>query len=441
MARHNRFSLFAQPLDRAAFVAYFLGAVIPLGALGFVTRRYLAVAELQAGAGVTLFQSRLFLLALIVSISLLSLASFLALRRTTRQALELAEMENQRLADLVQSSRTLAAAAHENDVLRIAAEHVAKLTGARAAYCVAQRGGSVASAGDVLTPVESVGQLADDVYAAYRAELDETARRAMATLRPTAAELGGQTQGGRALPQHTRMTSASAVPCGGKHALVAVYGPTPGGKTTIAHALSTLSGLASAALHKVELQDAQRNFFTHVTHFLTRALDSHLGYHTDHSSNVAHLSVRIGRKLRLGQERLERLHFAALLHDIGMLEIDLDLLEDKRAMRKHPEIGAEMLERIALWADLAPFVRHHHEWYDGSGYPEGRRGEDIPLESRIIGLAEAFESMTSSASYKAPIEVPRALERIEEGAGSQFDPELVRVFADLAGEGPLLPVP
>ena len=434
MSRKNRFSLFSQPLDRSAFVAYFLGAVVPLAALGFVTQKYLEVAGLRIAEGFSVTQSRLFLLALIVSIAILSLASFLALRRTMRQVLERAEQENQRLADLVRSSRTLATASHEPDVLRIAAEHVAKLTGARAAFCVGRRGeGAVA-------PVESVGQLADEVYAAYRGRLEETAGRAIASLRPAVAELGGLAEGGRAVPERHRASTATVVPCGKDHALVAVFGQTgQSGKATTSNALSTLSGLASAALHNVELQEAQRNFFTHVTHFLTNALDSHLGYHTDHSSNVAHVSVRIGRAMRLSQERLERLHFAALLHDIGMLEINLDLLGDQQAMRKHPEIGAEMLERISLWADLAPFVRHHHEWFDGSGYPRGLKGDDIPLESRIIGLAEAFESMTSSASYKAPITVSRAVERVEEGAGTQFDPEVARVFVELAGEGPLLP--
>lgn len=431
MARQSRFSLFSQPLDRAAFVAYFLGAVIPLAALGFVTQEYFRAAGLQTDAGVTLLRSRLFLIALIVSIAILSLASFLALRRTMRQALVRAERENRRLADLVGSSRSLAAAAHETDVLRIAAEHVAKLTGARAAYCIAKQ------RGEVLVPAASVGQLAEEIHAAYRSQLDDVAGRAMATLRPAAAELPTLAAARRATPP---MSSASAVPCGADHALLAVFGQVAiGNRATSADALATLSGLTMAALKKVDLQDAQRNFFTHVTHFLTSALDSHLGYHMGHSANVAHLSVRIGREMGLGPDRLERLHFAALLHDIGMLEINLDLLGDQRVMRKHPAIGAEMLERVSLWQDLAPFVRHHHEWYDGSGYPKKLSGDAIPLESRIIGLAEAFESMTSSASYKAPIETPRALERLEGAAGTQFDPEVVRVFLALAEEGPLLP--
>ncbi len=431
MARQSRFSLFAQPLDRAAFVAYFLGAVIPLAALGFVTQRYFDVAGLRTASGFTLLQSRLFLIALIVSIAILSLASFLALRRTMRQALERAKVENRRLAELVSSSRALAAADHETDVLRLAAEHVAKLTGARAAYFIARRGDGV------LTPAASVGQLAEEIHSAHRGQLDDVAGRAMATLRPAAAELPQLAPGRRATPP---VTTASAVPCGEHRALLAVFGKAAAaGRTSSADALSTLSGLTVAALKKVSLQDDQRNFFTHVTHFLTCALDSHLGYHADHSRHVAHLSVRIGRELGLGPERLERLHFAALLHDIGMLEINLDLLENRQAMRQHPDIGADMIERVSLWQDLAPFVRHHHEWFDGSGYPKGLSGEDIPVESRIIGLAEAFESMTSSASYKTPIEAPRALERIEGDAGTQFDPRVVRVFLALADEGPLLP--
>ncbi|MCP3959479.1 MAG: HD domain-containing protein [bacterium] len=293
MAQKSRLSFSGQPLDQASFLAYFLGAVVPLAALVYVTQKYIEVARLQEGLEGTLFQSRPFILGLILSIGVLSLASFLALRRVSRQALARMDSENQRLVALLK----------ENE----------------------------------------------------------------------------------------------------------------------------------------ELQEAQRNFFIHITHILTSALDSHLGYHSDHSSNVARLSVRLGRRIRLDPERLERLHFAALLHDIGMLKIDGTLLEDKRALRKHSEIGAEMLESISLWQDLAPFVLHHHEWFDGNGYPEEIEGEAIPLESRIIGLAEAFDSMTSSVSYKAAIDVPQALERIKGSSGTQFDPRLAKAFVELAEDGELQP--
>jgi HD-GYP domain-containing protein (c-di-GMP phosphodiesterase class II) len=94
-----------------------------------------------------------------------------------------------------------------------------------------------------------------------------------------------------------------------------------------------------------------------------------------------------------------------------------------------------MLAPIQLWEEVAPLVLHHHEWFDGNGYPDQVAGEAIPLESRIIGLAEAFDSMTSASSYKAPVDRDEAIRRIETGSGTQFDPKVVRVFLDLARRG------
>jgi polar amino acid transport system substrate-binding protein len=93
-----------------------------------------------------------------------------------------------------------------------------------------------------------------------------------------------------------------------------------------------------------------------------------------------------------------------------------------------------MLKPIRLWEDLAPIVLHHHEWFDGTGYPEKIAGEEIPLESRIIALAEAFDSMTSESSYKQAIRSEEALRRIEAGAGSQFDPEIATILVGLIRE-------
>ena len=160
-----------------------------------------------------------------------------------------------------------------------------------------------------------------------------------------------------------------------------------------------------------------------------------------HARAVAHISNRLGRKLGFSDHRLERLHFAALLHDLGMLRVPLAKHEDKRAVRAHPALGHRMLQAINAWADLAPFVLYHHEWFDGSGYPEGLAGEAIPLEARIIGLAEAVDSMTSKTSYKAALSHEKAITEVREGAGTQFDPELVREFLALVEEGALEVVP
>jgi HD-GYP domain-containing protein (c-di-GMP phosphodiesterase class II) len=119
-----------------------------------------------------------------------------------------------------------------------------------------------------------------------------------------------------------------------------------------------------------------------------------------------------------------------------MLRVDPGQVGERDAVRRHPEFGAEMLRPIKLWEDLAPIVRHHHEWIDGSGYPDGLRGERIPLEARIIAVAEAFDALTSEQSYQQPIPLDEAVGRIEAGAGVQFDSAVVAAFvasrADLA---------
>ncbi len=143
---------------------------------------------------------------------------------------------------------------------------------------------------------------------------------------------------------------------------------------------------------------------------------------------MAQLSNQIARRLGFSESRLERLHFAALLHDVGMLRVDPSQVGNREATRRHAEYGAEMLKPIKLWEDLAPIVRHHHEWIDGSGYPDGLRGESIPLESRIIAVAETFDALTSEQSYQRPIPVDEALGRIEAGSGVQFDAKVVGAF-------------
>jgi HD-GYP domain-containing protein (c-di-GMP phosphodiesterase class II) len=94
-----------------------------------------------------------------------------------------------------------------------------------------------------------------------------------------------------------------------------------------------------------------------------------------------------------------------------------------------------MLSRIRLWSDLAPFVLHHPEWWNGAGYPDGLEGDDIPLEARIIGLSEAFDSMTSRSSYRNALPWNDALTEVEQGAGTQFDPDLARMLLALIRDG------
>jgi putative nucleotidyltransferase with HDIG domain len=200
-------------------------------------------------------------------------------------------------------------------------------------------------------------------------------------------------------------------------------------------ALATLAGLGAVALRNADLRHAQRNFFTHVTEILVTALDAQLGYNEGHANRVAQYANRIGRQMALDDATLQRLHFAALLHDIGMLKLDAEQRNDARSAAPHTVLGARMLARIRLWEDLAPIVQHHHEWWDGSGYPDRLAGAGIPLESRIIGLCDAFDAITSEGSYKVALPLEAAVREIERGAGTQFDPDVARVLRELVDGG------
>ncbi|MGI9592748.1 MAG: HD-GYP domain-containing protein [Myxococcota bacterium] len=416
----HRSSLFSQKLDRVAFTAYFLGAIVPLIALGIIVDRFVlpTVSDRLASIG---------LIGALVSIAVLSLASFLTLRRTTRQSLAMIDRENTRLAALLDAARAMSQVQHTSDAAEAAARGALELTGARACLVV-ERG----APGEPPNRLAAVGDDAEKL----EQELHEPLIRAMnLVLSGGSPVMSGAGSGCPALA--AAPLPAEAAPGG---ALVAIAHPGQAEFDAGAlGALSTLGGIAAVTIQNADLQDAQRNFFTHVTDILVAALDSHLGYNQGHSTRVARYANRVGRKLGLAEHRLERLHFAALLHDIGMLKLDRSDKMDRRMAQRHALLGSRMLSRIRLWQEMAPLVQHHHEWWDGSGYPDGICGNEIPLESRIIGLCDAFDTITSESSYKQPLPIDQAIHEMEAHAGTQFDPELVGALVSLIHEGVVSP--
>ena len=358
-------------------------------------------------------------IALVASIGVLSLAAFLVLRRTTDAALAQRDRENQRLAQLLGASRALAAAADDHEIRRLAAESAAELAAAASGHLLVRgRDGAFAVAISHPSPEPEARQ----------ATLAAAAEGALESLRPT---LRGDTGGGLALgvPLSGGQREAAAIVVwhDARHPYDAGEQP----------ALSTLAQLATIALRNLDLHAQERNFFTHATNLLVATLDRYLGDRSDHSRRVARLANQVARELDLPESRLERLHFAALLHDIGMLRVPREHLYDLQEVRRHPELGDEMLRPIRMWEDLAPIVRHHHEWFDGQGYPDGLHGDQIPLEARIIGVAEAWDAMTAEKSYQHRVTVGEALERLSAGAGTQFDPAIVQALVRLRNAGTL----
>lgn len=420
----HRFSLFSQSLDRAAFIAYFLGAIIPLGAFTYLARDYL---ERSTG------EARLLLMVMVVSLAGLSLASFLALRRTVRKAVEQLDRDNKRLEALVRSSRRLAAATDDSEVRRIGLDSALSIAEGVAAFMI----GSSAANSEVKV-VDSKGDRSQEILDSSLPELKRLAEKVFSDRKLAFAPLirsGGK--GGSAGTSGT--LGAIGINCSSDEKVQSIVVVQKAIKSesasSSAKALSALASLVSVAQRNVELQTAQKNFFTHLTHIVVTALDTHLEYHSDHSRQVARLAVSVGRALELDEKRIENMHFAALLHDIGMLKVPRSMLATPEAVQAHSKAGSEMLLQITVWEHLADTVLYHHEWYDGKGYPTGIAGEEIPLESRIIGLAEAFDSMTNTSSYKLPMSRSDAAEAIRESAGTQFDPAIAKVFLELLEDG------
>jgi|GEM_PF-1890482 HD-GYP domain-containing protein (c-di-GMP phosphodiesterase class II) len=177
---------------------------------------------------------------------------------------------------------------------------------------------------------------------------------------------------------------------------------------------------------------------------LVNALDARDPYTRGHSDRVADLAVRLAARLGLESRVRDRLQLAAYLHDVGKIGVADAILnkaghldeEEFAAMRTHPDIAARILEDFENLRDILPAVRHHHERWDGSGYPDNLRGEEIPMAARILALADAFDAMTSSRPYRPAMTPEQAAEEIRSGAGRQWPQGLARVFLDMLRDDP-----
>ena len=162
-------------------------------------------------------------------------------------------------------------------------------------------------------------------------------------------------------------------------------------------------------------------------------------YTRGHSDRVSEFSVLLGKHLGLSEDDLRILRIGGLFHDIGKIGVpDSVLLKDGKLtddeyseIKNHPSIGKQILSNATIFKDMIPIVYHHHERYDGAGYPKGLKGEEIPYLARITAVADTFDAMTSNRSYRnaLPLEVVRS--EIEKCSGTQFDPNIAKVFLDI----------
>jgi putative two-component system response regulator len=189
------------------------------------------------------------------------------------------------------------------------------------------------------------------------------------------------------------------------------------------------------------LESAERVIFA-----LAAAVEAKDSYTEAHTQRVGLSARRLGRLLSLGEEDLEALLRGGMIHDIGKIGIPDAILQkpglldakEKAQMQRHPEVGERIARPLGSAAPLLPIIRHHHEAYDGSGYPDALSGEEIPLAARIVAVCDGFDALTSTRPYR-PGRTPReAVEILHDGRGRQWDPDLVDVFlADLEARGHL----
>ncbi|EAX46325.1 metal dependent phosphohydrolase [Thermosinus carboxydivorans Nor1] len=187
---------------------------------------------------------------------------------------------------------------------------------------------------------------------------------------------------------------------------------------------------------KVRLREQKNRLFIESGIALAELVDTHDEATGKHSLRVRDLAVALGREMGLTARELDKLAVAAILHDIGKIGIPENILnkpgrlteEEYAIIKRHTIIGYNILKNIHLPEDIARNILYHHEWYDGNGYPAGLQGEQIPLASRIICVADVYEALTADRVYRPRLDIRQALQFMQQEKGRMFDPVVLDAF-------------
>jgi len=210
-----------------------------------------------------------------------------------------------------------------------------------------------------------------------------------------------------------------------------------------------LSFMTQSAAHSIEnlalYENIYENLFATLYAFVN-AVEARDLYTRQHSNRVTGISLILGKELGCTGEELDILNFAGHLHDIGKIGIRDDILlkpgrltpQEFKKIKEHPAIGANILEQLGMWEKERQIIRCHHERFDGTGYPDGLKCEQIPFLARILSVADVYDAMASDRAYRKRMEEDHILKVINEGAGTQFDPDVVAAFKHVYHQGTIL---
>jgi len=223
----------------------------------------------------------------------------------------------------------------------------------------------------------------------------------------------------------------------------ALYHAKRGGGNQSHQASGTSLTLDDTIVSSGDIQDSE---VLNTIHTLVATVDARDHYSRSHSKKVKEHAIALAQALNLEPPEISKLETCALLHDIGKIGISDKILnkrgkltaEEWEAIKVHPQVGATIASHARQLAPCLAGILHHHEKYDGSGYPKGLKGEEIPLEARILAIADAFAAMTSARTYSDALPLEEAAEEIKRGAGKQFDPLMVEVFLSVIKTTPIM---
>jgi HD-GYP domain-containing protein (c-di-GMP phosphodiesterase class II) len=200
--------------------------------------------------------------------------------------------------------------------------------------------------------------------------------------------------------------------------------------------ITILSEQIVAGIRNIQLYEEQEKIILGSIKSLATILDNRLPEGYLHSPYFSQLVKEIGCQMNLNENQIKTLQYASMLHDAGKLNIPLEILtkpsklnrNEFRIIKGHPVKGVEIIKHLEILKPIIPIILHHHERYDGKGYPSGLKGEKIPLGARIMALADAFEAMVYGRPYRKKMDVNMAIEEIKKKSGTQFDPKVVEAF-------------
>ena len=206
--------------------------------------------------------------------------------------------------------------------------------------------------------------------------------------------------------------------------------------TTGLRLINAIADYATSAIQRVMLHEQLEENFLQTVVSLANAMDARDSYTGDHSQRMADLATRVGREMNLPETDLEAIHWAAILHDIGKIGVPDEILNKKgpltkkewSIMQEHPLIGANIVAPVKYLSSVSPLIEAHHEKYDGTGYPNGLSGEDIPLGSRIIAVVDAYVAIRDERIYSDGHTHEEATAELRRCSGTQFDPTVVHIF-------------